>query len=117
MREDEFQSAVLNLAKLKGLHVAHFRAAMTRPGKWVTPVAADGKGYPDLTIVGPGGVAWRELKAERGQLSAEQKLWIQRLVEAGADVAVWRPRDLADGTIAATLARLAKPRAVTDAHL
>lgn len=113
MREDEFQRAVLDLAKLHRLHVAHFRAAMTGKGRWVTPVGADGKGYPDLTIVGAGGVIWRELKADQGRLSAEQKLWIQRLVEAGADVAVWRPRDLADGTIAGALGRLAKPRAVT----
>lgn len=112
MTEDEFQRAVLALAKLHHLHVAHFRAAMTGKGRWVTPVAADGKGYPDLTAVGPGGVIWRELKAERGRLSPEQCLWIERLREAGADVAVWRPRDLADGTVAATLARLAKPREV-----
>jgi hypothetical protein len=111
VREDEFQRAVLHLAKLHHLHVAHFRAAMTGKGRWVTPVGADGKGYPDLTAVGPGGVIWRELKTDTGRLSEEQKLWIRRLVEAGADVAVWRPRDLADGTIAATLARIAKPRA------
>lgn len=116
MREDEFQRAVLNLCKLHHLHVAHFRAAMTKRGRWVTPVGADGKGYPDLTAVGPGGVIWRELKTDTGRLSDEQRLWIRRLVEAGADVAVWRPRDLADGTIAATLARLAKAR-VPDAHL
>ena len=113
MSEDEFQRAVLDLARLHHLHVAHFRAAMTARGRWVTPVAADGKGYPDLTAVGPGGVIWRELKTERGRLSPEQCLWIERLTEAGADVAVWRPKDLASGLVAATLARLAKPREVT----
>lgn len=110
MTEDELQRAVFDLAKLHHLHVAHFRAAMTAKGRWVTPVAADGKGYPDLTAVGPGGVIWRELKTDTGRLSDEQKLWIQRLVEAGADVAVWRPRDWASGEIAATLQRLSRPR-------
>lgn len=109
MTEDDLQRAVLDLCKLHRLHVAHFRAAMTGKGRWVTPVAADGKGYPDLTIVGPGGVVWRELKTDRGWLTPEQKVWAQRLVEAGADVAVWRPRNLTDGRIGATLARLAKP--------
>lgn len=112
MKEDELQRAVLDLCKLHHLHVAHFRAAMTAKGRWVTPVAADGKGYPDLTIVGPGGVVWRELKNATEYPTPEQRLWIRRLVEAGADVAVWRPKHLTDKTIQATLVRLAKPREV-----
>lgn len=98
MTEDDMLTAVLDLARLRGLHVAHFRPAKTERG-WRTAVQADGKGYPDLTIVGPGGVLFRELKSDRGQLSAEQVTWSARLKSAGADFAVWRPVDLRSGRI------------------
>lgn len=97
MSEDDLLTAVLDMARLFGLHVAHFRPAKTERG-WRTPVQADGKGYPDLTIVG-GGVLFRELKSDRGQLSAEQVTWSARLKSAGADFAVWHPTDLRSGRI------------------
>jgi len=50
-------------------------------------------GYPDVTVVGPHGVLWRELKTERGRLTTDQRLWLDRLTEAGADADVWRPDD------------------------
>ncbi len=50
-------------------------------------------GYPDLTVVGPRGVLFRELKSDRGRLTPEQRTWLDRLTAAGADAAVWRPAD------------------------
>jgi len=50
-------------------------------------------GYPDVTVCGPRGVLFRELKAERGRLSPDQRVWLERLREAGGDAAVWRPVD------------------------
>lgn len=96
--EGDLLTAVLDLARLFGLHVAHFRPAKTDKG-WRTAVQADGKGYPDLTIVGSGGVLFRELKSATGALSREQKEWLHALRSAGADFEVWRPADLRSGRI------------------
>jgi hypothetical protein len=49
------------------------------------------RGYPDLTIAGPRGVIFRELKSSTGRLSPDQRRWLDRLTEAGADAGVWRP--------------------------
>ena len=51
------------------------------------------RGFPDLCIVGSHGVIFRELKTDRGRLTPDQRDWLDRLAEAGADVAVWRPAD------------------------
>lgn len=98
MVEDDLLTAVLGLARLLGLHVAHFRPARADRG-WRTAVQADGKGYPDLTIVGPGGVLFRELKSATGRPSPEQRMWAAKLESAGANFAVWRPADLRSGRI------------------
>src|SRR6185437_6320236 len=60
-------------------------------------------GYPDLTIVGPRGVLFRELKTQRGKISAEQQRWLDALTAAGQNAAVWRPASLLSGAIAAEL--------------
>lgn len=108
--EDQFLTAVIHLCRLRHLFVAHFRPAMSQTGRWVTAVQGDGKGYPDLTIVGPGGQMWRELKSPEGRLSPEQLEWLSRLEQSGADVGVWRPADLTDGRIDAELRVLCRPR-------
>jgi hypothetical protein len=105
MTEDDLLRTVLDLARLLGHHVAHFRPARTDRG-WRTAVQADGKGYPDLTIVGPGGVLFRELKSATGRSSREQLAWAAKLESAGADFAVWRPADLRSGRINAELRAL-----------
>jgi len=50
-------------------------------------------GFPDLVIVGSRMII-RELKTERGRLSAEQRAWLDALSRAGQDADVWRPGDL-----------------------
>lgn len=104
MSEDDLKEAVIDMAHLLGLKVAHFRPARTidrKTGKetWRTPVEADGKGFPDLVIVGPGGVLYRELKSGTGKPSPEQVAWLSGLTGAGADAGTWRPIDLTGGTI------------------
>jgi len=70
------------------------------------------KGFPDLVLCGPGGVLFRELKTQRGQVTAEQQQWLDALAAAGADVGVWRPEHLLSGQIARELAALAGLRGV-----
>lgn len=54
----------------------------------------DRAGYPDLTLWGPGGIAFAELKTRRGRVRPEQEHVLAALRTAGADVYVWRPGDM-----------------------
>ena len=80
MTEKELQAAVIELAQTFGWKVAHFRPAMNARGDWRTPVAADGKGFPDLVMVSSTTVAFVELKSKKGRLSTEQKEWLEALL-------------------------------------
>jgi hypothetical protein len=79
---------VIDMAHLFGWRVAHFRKVQTH-GRWMTAVAADGKGFPDLVLAKLGRVIFAELKTDKGRLSVEQELWLKEL----PDCVVWRPRD------------------------
>ena len=98
MPERDLQMAVVDLAQLLKWQVAHFRPAMTKAGNWVTPVAADGKGFPDLVLVRDR-VLFVELKRADGRLTPEQADWAARLLLAGAEHYIWKPLDWYDGTI------------------
>lgn len=58
MTEQQLLANVLDLCRLLGLRTAHFRPAQTAHG-WRTPVSGDGQGWPDLVIVGAGGILVR----------------------------------------------------------
>lgn len=93
MTEAELQAAILEVARLWGWRVAHFRPALTKHG-WRTPVSADGKGFPDLVLVHERlGVVFAEVKSDRGRLSPEQVEWGSVLALAGARMHLWRPSD------------------------
>lgn len=99
--EKEFQHQVVQLARLLGWAVAHFRKVrVQRKGGacyYETPVAADGAGWPDLVLCKPGvGVLYRELKTDAGRLEPAQGRWLEALARAGADAKCWRPRDWAE---------------------
>lgn len=64
------------------------------------------RGWPDWVILGPRGGIFRELKAERGTLTVDQRKVGSKLICAGFDWAVWRPSDLLDGTIKRQLFRV-----------
>lgn len=98
MTEEALQHAVLQMARLFGLMTAHFRPALSQSGRWHTAVGGDGKGFPDLVIVGSG-VIYRELKSAKGRLAPEQVAWGRRLESAGQDWAVWVPADLESGRV------------------
>lgn len=95
--EAEFQRAVIEYAQTLRYTVAHFRPARIRKrdddeDTYVTPVAADGAGFPDLVLVRDR-VVFAELKAQRGRLSADQAEWLAVLEGAGVEAYCWRPSD------------------------
>lgn len=93
MTEAEFTDRIVDLAHTYGWKVAHFRPARTAKG-WRTPVAYDGKGWPDLVLVHPAyGVLFREVKLDGAKLRPEQAEWLDALDDAREDVGVWRPAD------------------------
>jgi len=98
------------MAKRMGVMTAHFRPAQSQTGRWLTAVQGDGKGFPDVVLCGKGGVLFRELKAAKGVLKPEQKVWLAAFEEAGADVGVWRPVDLQSGRIETELRAVRAPR-------
>lgn len=77
---------------------------------WFHPLSSRGMrpGWPDLVIVGAR-ILYRELKSESGIVSAEQRRVGSRLTRAGADWAVWRPRDLRSGVVERQLRQLTPP--------
>jgi hypothetical protein len=101
--EAQLLEAVIDAAHFYGWRVAHFRPAKTERG-WRTPVQADGKGWPDLTLVRER-VVFAELKTARGLVSAEQEDWLAALARAGAELYLWREGDWIDGTVERALRR------------
>lgn len=109
-----WEDQVIELARLYGWRVAHFRAARTAKG-WRTPVGADGAGFFDLVLVRGPDLLFVELKADTARLTDEQRAWFDAIapvveavakmlpdydrVESGAHVEahVWRPRDFNEG--------------------
>lgn len=104
MTESELLKGILDAARILGFRSAHFRPALTKHG-YRTAVQGDGKGWPDLVLVGHGRILFRECKVGRNTLSTEQADWIRALSEAGCDVGVWTEHDWNAGLIEAELRR------------
>lgn len=99
MTEAELQKEVIARARACGLYVFHS-----------TDATRDiGPGFTDLVIVGPGGVAFVELKSSYGYLRYEQKDVRRRLIEAGATYLLWTPQELREGTVDEWLEYLSTP--------
>lgn len=88
MSEAQLQAAVLALARWLGLRAWHDRDSRR-----------NGAGLPDLILIGPSGVLWRELKTAKGKLRPAQEHWGSDLRTAGQDWDVWRPADLKGGRV------------------
>lgn len=101
--ERAFVTAVINVAEHAGWLVHHCRPGMRQSGRWSTPVQGT-TGFPDLVLVKGDTVLYRECKMPKGRISIEQHRWIEELQGAGADAAIWYPRDY-DETIVPTLMR------------
>lgn len=95
--EEAFQRQVIELAKMHGWRVAHFRAVRVqrKDGSvhYATPVQADGEGFPDLILVrGPVMLAW-ELKVPPNKPTPAQIGWIVAFKKVGADARVMTPAE------------------------
>ena len=92
MTEAELQNAIIQLAKMSGWLVTHFRPGIMRSGRWATPLQGD-PGYPDLTMTRKGRLIFAELKSAKGKVSPEQEQWLSALSECTVEVYTWRPED------------------------
>jgi hypothetical protein len=106
-RSNEFQKAIIAMARLYGWRVAHFTAVRTEHG-WRVPVAADGKGFPDLILVRDRLVAV-EVKGGGNRPTPQQQEWISALRIAGVETYVWTPTEMDDGTVQTILAARGRP--------
>jgi len=86
--EATFQDAVIALCKMHS--VAWYHPYFSR---------RSAAGWPDLALCGANGFITRELKTERGKLTADQQHWGSMLRQAGISWDVWRPADLRSGRI------------------
>lgn len=89
--EAEFMSQVLQFAKLRGWLVAHFRAGMTRSGRWATQCQADAAGFPDLLMVRGDRLIVAELKVGKNKTTDAQSMWLAAFTEAEVPAFVWYP--------------------------
>ena len=94
--ESEFQEKVIRLAIMLDWKVCHFRPGRTIDGEWRTPVAGDGKGFPDLVLARKPLIIFAELKSESGKMSIDQDEWARIIRECGGYYYLWRPSNWED---------------------
>lgn len=80
IKEKEFQQSIIDLAKATGWYVYH-----TYDSRRCTP------GFPDLVLIKPPTLLFREIKTETGRLTDAQKKWLSMLDESGLNASIWRP--------------------------
>lgn len=104
MNEADFQSRVIDLARLTGWRVHHTRAARKANGKWSSPIQGD-VGFPDLVLARDGVVLMVELKSDKGKTTVAQDRWLEALGDHGR---LWKPEHWPE--IVETLGRLEGPK-------
>jgi len=88
--EDQFERWTAGVAKRGGWHGVHTRKSF---GVMMGVFVEDAFGIPDWIFSNGVRTIWRELKSQRGRVSPQQRVWIDRLVSSGQDAKVWRPSD------------------------
>lgn len=82
LTEKAFQAQVIQAARALGYRIYHtYDSRRSNPG------------WPDLVLWKKGRALFRELKSEKGRVTALQEMVLESLREAGLDVGVWRPGD------------------------
>lgn len=97
MKGKDLQHEIIKTGHRYEWRIGHFPAVKTVHG-WRTPVAADGKGFPDLVLVRER-VIWVEVKGTNDRLRPAQSLWLSALRLAGEEVYVWTPYEWEIGVI------------------
>ncbi len=92
--EKVFTAQVIALLRWHKWRVAHFRAAMTKGGRWVTAVSGDGVGFPDIFALRGNRRLMAELKAAKGKPTPEQFEWLEAARKADIEVYIWKPKDI-----------------------
>jgi hypothetical protein len=95
LSEAQWQKTVIAAAQALGYLVAHFRPGMNSKGRWMTAVAGDGAGFPDLVLLHEktGDLLFVELKRDGVSVKdASQKRWGAALALQN-EYAVWQPKD------------------------
>lgn len=95
-RERDFRRALLKECANSGLIVNYHKVDSYSPVR----------GWPDLEIVGPKGIIYRELKTMTGDLSTEQRYVGWKVGHAGGHWSIWRPADYASGVVYEELKRI-----------
>jgi hypothetical protein len=85
-----FENQIIDLAHIHGWKVAHFPPVQIRPGVWITPIKADGKGFPDLLLARHKLVV-AELKTGKGRPTVEQVEWLEAFKRTGVEAYIWHP--------------------------
>ncbi|MFF5791110.1 VRR-NUC domain-containing protein [Paeniglutamicibacter sp. NPDC012692] len=95
MSEKNFQTRVIQLAKFHGFELVYHTHNSQRSAP----------GFPDLVMVSTQRkrILYRELKAAKGRVTADQQEWLNALARTGQDAGVWRPADLLNGRIISEL--------------
>lgn len=93
--ESSWQRVVQGVAEVAGwrfYHAPDNRPVTARASgrRYVQAVRA---GFPDLVLVKRDRLIFAELKAETGQPTPDQLMWLTALAATGAEVALWRPSD------------------------
>ncbi len=109
--EEMLLRQILDLAAMTGwraFHVSNSTREITRKSGArvrVRNVNPQGVGFPDLVLVHPKQkrTLYRELKDDGKYPTPEQRAWMDDLIAAGNDVAIWKPKDWS--AILATLAQ------------
>lgn len=93
LSEAAFQSAVIDLALLRGWRVYHALPARTARG-WATATQGH-PGWPDLALARDGAFLGAELKRHNGRATPQQRAWLAAL---GGHGRLWTPDQWQDIT-------------------
>ena len=88
LSETQFRGQVIELAKLYGWQVCHFRPAKTAKG-WRTALQGH-PGFGDIVAARNGRKVLAELKVGNNKPTEEQLLWLHHW---GHDAYLWYPKD------------------------
>jgi hypothetical protein len=89
MTEADLQAKIRNLARQRGFNLVYHTYNSRRSDS----------GFPDLVMVNDGRLVFAELKSQKKEPTPDQRRWLYALANTGAEVFVWRPSDLLDGSI------------------